>query len=1207
VAAFVQLEAVQTVEGHLIEGLPWNVGKWDVIADIFSPAWAIAIIVLAALNRRLLDRFDPDPDFSPKSALGQYFGTETWVRRSTWIASGGAVLLVVLSYTREWEKFGETPNAFWFVLVLLGTLAMLIVPWLWVRLDLEKAARQAMRESRAVATVYRYLLEPDDAGHARWAQLIALAALTSLAAWIALGQLDALLRGMHLTNNVSYGVAALSDVAQLDLSRKPAEVADVVTTWLTYSSGLGSQFATARSVLGQYLLIDSIVLIPSYVILIGVLLIKARTASPPDLVGRPRRSYDLLITAGMSTLIIVAIADLVENLFTWIVVSSVWEGASVADWLIRLMWAGSFVRTMGLVLLAAGTVVILGLRRQRFGGVVQSLIAVRGELFVLTLLILAFTAAPQTADVVRRWTVSVTFITVGFAVALAMVLQRTSARTLQGLWQSAERIAAGEVLEPASVTIRGAARPVALRRVVLMALVTGFAVQIVGTIVFDFQIGLRLGIPVAMISALWLLGLALPESGFDRGDRLTTERVRRNLPNLVGAAVFVVLGATVVKAAVGQLVFARNVDWWLLFALLPIAVGAFRVQTNTGPTMGRLELLIVLGVGVAGGWQMVTGGDPELSAVALTIAGLMILYGAMPFYYSYDPRSAPSTLFKTRLRSVKIQPILAVGIALALLTTLGLILFPLELAPAIGTTAVVLLGATFFAVVAAALVGFAEWTRPPDMLAAFWFRRTPVFVFLFIWLLLAGGGGNDVALLRDAHEGAQPGITTDDAWERWLERNQDALGGDRTGNRAAVPVVFVASSGGGLRAAAWTGYVMDCLFGTGEAADCASREAVDTRSILAMSGVSGGSVGLAGFAGASLGAAGEEADWVEVRFGDDYLAAAVAWLAFIDTPQTFLGFAPSIQDRAAMMERAFERSWSNPGDEGFLSTGLFELWHDQPELPLMIFNGTSVNDPCRFNLSVIDGNAHAPDDTCTSLLVFEGSTSGVDSSVTFAATQDLVDYLCPGEDIKLSTAAILSARFPIISPSAKLGGHLEQCRETARPAYVVDGGYLEGSAAGTLLELWDHFEARVTAWNADDQNACIIPFFLQIDNGYENPGASPGGAPREALVHVAAILGSQFGRIANAREQAAIEFNQPLMSATGPLVVRRNDTPIESRYARVVTRAHPGVQAPLGWTLSKASFGDLRNQIALAENQAELAEITAWLDGQLTCTIEDEP
>lgn len=373
-----------------------------------------------------------------------------------------------------------------------------------------------------------------------------------------------------------------------------------------------------------------------------------------------------------------------------------------------------------------------------------------------------------------------------------------------------------------------------------------------------------------------------------------------------------------------------------------------------------------------------------------------------------------------------------------------------------------------------------------------------------------------------------------------------------------------------------------------------------------MSGVSGGSIGLAGFAGASLGAAGEEADWVKARYSDDYLAAAVAWLTFVDTPQTFLGFAPSIRDRASMMERALERSWRSPGDDGFLSTGVFEVWHDQPELPLMIFNGTSVNDPCRFNLSVIDANAHTPQDTCTSLRVFEGSTSGIDSAATFAATQDLVDYLCPGEDVRLSTAALLSARFPIISPAARLGGDLERCGEAVRPAYVVDGGYLEGSAAGTLLELWDRFDGTVTAWNADNRKACIVPFFIQIDNGYENPGASPGGPPREALVPLTALLGSQFGRIANAREQAAIEFDHPLESAAGPLVIRRNGVPVESRYARVVTRAHPGVQAPLGWTLSSASFDDLRDQLLIEENQAELAEIMGWLDGHLTCAVEVE-
>jgi hypothetical protein len=58
---------------------------------------------------------------------------------------------------------------------------------------------------------------------------------------------------------------------------------------------------------------------------------------------------------------------------------------------------------------------------------------------------------------------------------------------------------------------------------------------------------------------------------------------------------------------------------------------------------------------------------------------------------------------------------------------------------------------------------------------------------------------------------------------------------------------------------------------------------------------------------------------------------------------------------------------------------------------------------------------------------------------------------------------------------------------------------------------------------------------------------------------------------------------------------------IASRYARVVTRAHPGIQAPLGWTLSNASMDDLRAQLLLEENQMELAEIAHWLGGNLEC------
>ncbi len=58
---------------------------------------------------------------------------------------------------------------------------------------------------------------------------------------------------------------------------------------------------------------------------------------------------------------------------------------------------------------------------------------------------------------------------------------------------------------------------------------------------------------------------------------------------------------------------------------------------------------------------------------------------------------------------------------------------------------------------------------------------------------------------------------------------------------------------------------------------------------------------------------------------------------------------------------------------------------------------------------------------------------------------------------------------------------------------------------------------------------------------------------------------------------------------------------VTSRYSRVVTRAHPGVQAPLGWTLSQSSIDDLRDQLAIPENRVALAEVRAWLDGEMSC------
>jgi hypothetical protein len=128
---------------------------------------------------------------------------------------------------------------------------------------------------------------------------------------------------------------------------------------------------------------------------------------------------------------------------------------------------------------------------------------------------------------------------------------------------------------------------------------------------------------------------------------------------------------------------------------------------------------------------------------------------------------------------------------------------------------------------------------------------------------------------------------------------------------------------------------------------------------------------------------------------------------------------------------------------------------------------------------------------------------------------------------------------------------------------------------------------------------------VHIDNGYESPSVSGNEAvPREFLVPLLATLRASSG-ITAARAEAALTFEQPFsIGGTAVEIVLRTeagDEVVASRYARLVTRAHPGVQAPLGWTLSQASIDDLRSQLAIDENAAAFAEIRGWLDGDMVC------
>ncbi|MGB5566067.1 MAG: hypothetical protein WBN93_07010, partial [Acidimicrobiia bacterium] len=1129
-----QFELVQNLDGSLIPGLPWDVGRWEIIADIFAPSWAVSLLVLAALLRRLVGVW-PGPQGPPATGwFAETFLTERWAVRATWMSTAGAVLLILFAWTREWERFGQRPSAFWYAALLVGTVALLVVPAWWIRHDLFAATSRYFLGSRWFAASERYFFD-EPQHHPRWANALALASVTLVGGLVVLAQLDRLLQGMRAEGAGRVGIASLAGMLEVDLSRKPGLIAERVGVWRDYSDSIGDGFASAYQVVVTHVLVDSLLVVPAIAV-IGIILVIATwrhrpTAAPPSVTT----SYAIIVQTALAVLIVVVVADFLENLFTWYVVDRAWRPDSfLVPANVRILWAVSLTRTVGLVLLGAFAVLLVALRGVHPRRLFVAIGAVRAELILLAIVAIVLLTQAQAADVVRQWDVTIALITVFMATVLAMLLHQTSSTTLSRLRNDAEASDEGHPPTPAEVEMPGIGR-LGLRTAVVAAIFLVAGMQIVMRAGLLWPVGLGFLIPAAIIAVLWTFGLALPPKAFNRGDRAVSAHARKLIPRFLGAAVFVALGITVLKAAIPNLVFARHEDWYLLFCVVPIAAGVWRMARGTYDTMGALEIVIAGLVGAAALVRIIIG-DQELSPGALTFVGVMILYGALPFFYSYEHGSLPSRFTTERLGWVPVRPLILIGAAIGAILAFVLVVQPVRIAPEIGTIAIVLTGAMFLTLIGAGMVRFSERTESPRVLAAFGINRTPMFIFLGVWLLVGGSivtTGNNVQLIDSSDrepDGLAVGASIDSIWERWLERNATALDAASGVERGAIPMVLVSSSGGGARASVWTSYVLDCLFerkSDGETSCGGTREPGEGRSstIALMSGVSGGGLGIAGYSSYLAdpsGAAGE--DWVKDKMGTDSLSPAMAWLMYVDLPRALIGYGSGIPDRAAVTEWAWEAPWTNGGA---LGRGVFDLWHNEPGLPPVVFNGTSVGDSCRFNASVFETNAQPPGSSCMDLSVYETGRAAAPGRV-LAATEDLADYLCANQDMRLSTAVHLAARFPVIAASGRVGADLVDCGSEGRVAYVVDGGYLEGSASSTVVEIWSTLEEHVARHNATaTSEPCIVPVLVHIDNGYEDPApAAAAPDPGELLLPVRALAGGQFGRYANARQSEALEFSR---------------------------------------------------------------------------------
>jgi hypothetical protein len=495
--------------------------------------------------------------------------------------------------------------------------------------------------------------------------------------------------------------------------------------------------------------------------------------------------------------------------------------------------------------------------------------------------------------------------------------------------------------------------------------------------------------------------------------------------------------------------------------------------------------------------------------------------------------------------------------------------------------------------------------------------RSPLVTMLALSLVLVSvlGGQSSIHEVDRGAPSTSPAdtrLTMEASFDAWLASSQSCA--TTVGGREVRPMLLIAAEGGGIRAAYWT------VRGLQAIADTTCGE----HSTLFSSGASGGSVGLtvARFSGtgtepnvagavdavkkmAAPGILSRAADGTFVR-DLVYGASGVPVQRFAESdPFTWKDRARLIEDGWADAPGAASLDW---GDREFLTAS------DQlsPSTGQLILNSSDVKHACRVWLSQVKPGLPVTESGARS---FDPERSCDKTPGPGARTIDLFTAygpLVPGADpdaclgrIRSATAALLTARFPYVTPSAVIGPcpAIDPVDGKAMPYWprtqLVDGGYIENSGLATITDLSDDWLSLVRDHNAEALTAAegstkplVVPIVVFLTNGdrrvvqpaIDSSPVSELAVPLLTYLRGGSSLGGNDALLERARAAVELSGFCP-RSAAEVCTDLQNHFP--SRVVVIDRVTQPEIGAPLGWVMSEASFTSL--DVAMVQSQLRTA------------------
>lgn len=303
----------------------------------------------------------------------------------------------------------------------------------------------------------------------------------------------------------------------------------------------------------------------------------------------------------------------------------------------------------------------------------------------------------------------------------------------------------------------------------------------------------------------------------------------------------------------------------------------------------------------------------------------------------------------------------------------------------------------------------------------------PLFIVALLFLVVMGVFRRDGEVRMTEQPENIETITVNENYENWLAQKGYHQAKD------SIPIYIISSEGGGIRSAFWTTGLLiklDSLF-----PDLMNKT-------YAFSGVSGGSVGEMFYLAMRRDSLHE--NWPKI-LGADYLAGALAGLTIGEAFQSVLPFSWSKLNRANVLEDDWSKEYNKQTGKNTLDMSLHSFYQNSGySQPNLFFNATQVESGKKAIVSNLKLGEN-----------FEGDI-------------DLLETV--NKTISLKSAALLSARFPGISPTALVTDETD--KDWGK---IVDGGYYDNSGLMTALHI-----VRIIQESSDSVK--IKPVILFIRN-----------------------------------------------------------------------------------------------------------------------------